>query len=82
MWGKMAEREGFEPPLGFPPELISSQPPSASRPSLRSGGFGREKIIIVSSKSQELCDGTMGECAFPVINGHSICAEGVLDANC
>ena len=33
----MAEREGFEPPLELPPELISSQPPSASRPSLQSG---------------------------------------------
>ena len=79
MWGKMAEREGFEPPLGFPPELISSQPPSASRPSLRSGGFGREKIIIVSSKSQELCDGRM---CFPLINRYSICAEEVLGGNC
>ena len=69
VWSKVAEREGFEPPLGFPPELISSQPPSASRPSLRSVGFGREKTITVSSKSQELCDGRM---CFSVINPLSV----------
>ena len=52
-WRRMAEREGFEPPLGFPPELISSQPPSASRPSLRIYEFGSQKPNTDSLKSQE-----------------------------
>ena len=30
----LAEREGFEPPLRFPVNLISSQAPSAARPPL------------------------------------------------
>ena len=48
----VAEREGFEPPLEFPPELISSQPPSASRPSLHREFFVREKSIKKTDEIQ------------------------------
>ncbi len=48
----VAEREGFEPPLGLPPELISSQPPSASRPSLRSGVNHRFLRGIISREER------------------------------
>ena len=35
--GKLAEGEGFEPPVEFPPQWFSRPPPSTTRPSLRVG---------------------------------------------
>ena len=34
---RMAEGEGFEPPVTLLPQLFSRQPPSSTRPSLRAG---------------------------------------------
>jgi hypothetical protein len=39
-WAKLkmlAEGEGFEPPVEFPPQWFSRPPPSTTRPSLRTG---------------------------------------------
>ena len=36
---KLAEREGFEPPVRFPVHLISSQAPSTARPPLPNSGL-------------------------------------------
>ncbi len=35
----LAEREGFEPPVEFPPQLLSRQPPSTGLGHLSEGGF-------------------------------------------
>ena len=50
----LAEREGFEPPVEFPPQWFSRPPPSTTRPSLRGGSlanlalFGERLLVRVS----------------------------------
>ena len=53
-WRRLAEGEGFEPPVPFRVQWFSRPPPSTTRPSLRVSGYGHCDSIYDSRPSSGL----------------------------